>query len=119
MGYGSRCEVACGALKLIMLTDSGQTTGAEDACTLGSANGLEIGRFARLAQAAHLLSLVIKDVAEGSSDSSQLRRTIFALVHVSRIEARLRKLELCTQMTTCFRYGRVESKRNLLLKHMD
>ncbi|KAJ4153896.1 hypothetical protein LMH87_010362 [Akanthomyces muscarius] len=78
------------------------TTGAEDACTLGSANGLEIGRFARLAQAAHLLSLVIKDVAEGSNDSSQLRRTIFALVHVSRIEARLRRLELCTQMATCF-----------------
>ncbi|KAM3566443.1 hypothetical protein ARSEF4850_000585 [Beauveria asiatica] len=80
------------------------TNGAEAACTLGSANSLEMGRFARLAQAAHLLSLVIQDVAEGSPDSSQLRRTIFALVHVSRLEARVRRLELCTQMSTCFRY---------------
>ncbi|KAJ3496780.1 hypothetical protein NLG97_g2406 [Lecanicillium saksenae] len=76
--------------------------GPADACTLGSANTLEMGRFARLAQAAHLLSLVIKDVAEGSDDTAQLRRTIFALVHVSRIEAHMRKLELCTQMSTCF-----------------
>ncbi|TQW00600.1 fungal specific transcription factor [Cordyceps javanica] len=78
------------------------TAGPDDACTLGSVNTLEMGRFARLAQAAHLLSLVIKDVAEGSDDSAQLRRTIFALVHVSRIEARMRRLELCTQMSTCF-----------------
>ncbi|OAA60644.1 Transcription factor [Cordyceps fumosorosea ARSEF 2679] len=78
------------------------TTGPEDACTLTSANTLEMGRFARLAQAAHLLSLAIKDVAEGSHDSAQLRRTIFALVHVSRLEARVRRLELCTQMSTCF-----------------
>ncbi|PQK17042.1 hypothetical protein BB8028_0007g02410 [Beauveria bassiana] len=88
------------------------TNGAEGACTLGSANSLEMGRFARLAQAAHLLSLVIQDVAEGSHDSSQLRRTIFALVHVSRLEARVRRLELCTQMSTCF-------SAILLLDHRD
>lgn len=78
------------------------TAGPEDACTLGSANTLEMGRFARLAQAAHLLSLVIQDVAVGADDSTQLRRTIFALVHVSRLEARARRLELCSQMSTCF-----------------
>lgn len=47
---------------------------------------------------------MIRDVAESSDDTTQLRRTIFALVQVSRMEADRRKLELCTQMSTCYRY---------------
>ena len=72
---------------------------------LGSAVSLRLGRFARFAQAAHLLSLVLQQVADGDrpSDASQLRRTIFSLVNVSKIEAHMRQLELCTQMAVCYR----------------
>lgn len=77
--------------------------GPEDALTLGSANSLSMGRFARFAQAAHLLSQVLDRIADGSDDTEQLRRTIFALVNVSRIEAEMRQLEFCTQMAVCYR----------------
>ncbi|QLI64666.1 Transcription factor [Metarhizium brunneum] len=69
--------------------DSG-TSGAGNAFTLGSAISLRLGRFARFAQAAHLLSQVLHQVADRSSDTTQLRRTIFSLVNVSRIEADMR-----------------------------
>ncbi|KAK8932694.1 hypothetical protein VCV18_001234 [Metarhizium anisopliae] len=82
--------------------DSG-TSGAGNAFTLGSAISLRLGRFARFAQAAHLLSQVLHQVADRSSDTTQLRRTIFSLVNVSRIEADMRQLELCTQMAVCYR----------------
>ncbi|KAG8416292.1 hypothetical protein J3458_006885 [Metarhizium acridum] len=81
--------------------DSG-TSGAEHAFTLGSAISLRLGRFARFAQAAHLLSQVLHQVADKSTDTTQLRRTIFSLVNVSRIEADMRQLELCTQMAACY-----------------
>ncbi|KAG8414556.1 hypothetical protein J3459_014268 [Metarhizium acridum] len=78
--------------------DSG-TSGAEHAFTLGSAISLRLGRFARFAQAAHLLSQVLHQVADKSTDTTQLRRTIFSLVNVSRIEADMRQLEL---LASCF-----------------
>ncbi|RFU78475.1 n-terminal binuclear zn cluster-containing [Trichoderma arundinaceum] len=57
------------------------TARPEDAFTLGSATALVLGRFARFAQAAHLLGQVLRHVAEGSTESerAQLRRTIFSL----------------------------------------
>ncbi|OAQ69871.1 twinfilin-1 [Pochonia chlamydosporia 170] len=75
-----------------------RTSGPENAFMLGSAISLRLGRFARFAQAAHLLSQVLHQVADKSSDTTQLRRTIFSLVNVSRIEADMRQLEFCTQM---------------------
>lgn len=61
-----------------------------------------MGRYARFAQAAHLLSQVLHQVAEEYTDTAQLRRTIFALVNVSMIEADMRQLEFCTQMAVCY-----------------
>ncbi|KAL7932984.1 N-terminal binuclear Zn cluster-containing protein [Trichoderma chlorosporum] len=76
----------------------------EDFCTLGSTNTLDLGRFARFAQAAHLISQVLRHVAEGSSESetAQLRRTIFSLVNISKLEAHLRRLEFCAQTCVCY-----------------
>ncbi|KAL7807626.1 hypothetical protein V8C26DRAFT_314571 [Trichoderma gracile] len=76
----------------------------EDAYTLGSATALDLGRFARFAQAAHLLGQVLRHVAEGSpeSETAQLRRTIFSLVNVSRLEAHLRQMEFCSQTAVCY-----------------
>ncbi|KAL7792030.1 N-terminal binuclear Zn cluster-containing protein [Trichoderma ceciliae] len=80
------------------------TSRPEDAFTLGSANALVLGRFARFAQAAHLLGQVLRHVAEGSTESetAQLRRTIFSLVSVSKMEAHLRQLEFCSQTAVCY-----------------
>ncbi|KAL7942607.1 N-terminal binuclear Zn cluster-containing protein [Trichoderma barbatum] len=76
----------------------------EDSYTLGSASALDLGRFARFAQAAHLLGQVLRHVAEGSTESetAQLRRTIFSLVSVSKLEAHLRQLEFCSQTAVCY-----------------
>ena len=70
---------------------------------LGNANSIKLGRYARFAQAAHLLSQVLHQVVDATYDTAQLRRTIFSLVQLSRIESRLRKLEFCTQMAVCYR----------------
>lgn len=83
-----------------------QTSRPEDAFTLGSANALNLGRFARFAQAAHLLGQVLHHVAQKSpeSETAQLRRTIFSLVNVSSLEAKFRQLEFCTQTSVCYWY---------------
>ncbi|KAH6608426.1 hypothetical protein Trco_001772 [Trichoderma cornu-damae] len=80
------------------------TSRPQDAFTLGSANALALGRFARFAQAAHLLGQVLRHVAEGSpeSETAQLRRTIFSLVSVSNLEAHLRQVEFCSQTAVCY-----------------
>ncbi|KAL6900372.1 hypothetical protein GGI43DRAFT_383849 [Trichoderma evansii] len=71
--------------------------------TLGTANSYHLGLFARFAQAAHLLSQVLRHISERqSSETSQLRRTIFALVNVSNIEASMRRLEYCSQSAVCY-----------------
>ncbi|KAK6444688.1 hypothetical protein FP744_10000936 [Trichoderma asperellum] len=71
--------------------------------TLATANSYHLGLFARFAQAAHLLSQVLRHVSEKhSSETSQLRRTIFALVQVSNIEASMRRLEYCSQSAVCY-----------------
>ncbi|KAL6693689.1 N-terminal binuclear Zn cluster-containing/DNA binding domain-containing protein [Trichoderma pleuroticola] len=70
--------------------------------TLATANSYHLGLFARFAQAAHLLSQVLHHVAEQSNETAQLRRTIFALVNVSNIEASIRRLEYCSQSAVCY-----------------
>ncbi|GFP57810.1 hypothetical protein TASIC1_0009014700 [Trichoderma asperellum] len=80
------------------------TSRPEDAFTLSSANALNLGRFARFAQGAHLLGQVLRHVAEKSpeSETAQLRRTIFSLVNVSSLEAKFRQLEFCAQTSVCY-----------------
>lgn len=80
------------------------TSRPEDAFTLASANALNLGRFARFAQAAHLLGQVLHHVAVKSpeSETAQLRRTIFSLVNVSTLEAEFRRLEFCSQSSVCY-----------------
>ncbi|KAM0259706.1 hypothetical protein ACHAQJ_003140 [Trichoderma viride] len=71
--------------------------------TLATANSYYLGLFARFAQASHLLSQVLRHVSEQQpNETSQLRRTIFALVNVSTIEATMRKLEYCSQTAVCY-----------------
>ncbi|KAK1240459.1 hypothetical protein MKX07_004487 [Trichoderma sp. CBMAI-0711] len=74
--------------------DEAWETGVPDShhiYTLATANSYHLGLFARFAQAAHLLSKVLHQVAEQSNETAQLRRTIFALVNVSKIEASMRR----------------------------
>ncbi|KAK5992008.1 Transcription factor BOA15 [Cladobotryum mycophilum] len=78
------------------------TSRPEDSFPLGSANILLMGRFARFAQGAHLLSQVLHHIAEQSSDTTQLRRTMLALVNLSNMEAHMRRLEFCTQTAVCY-----------------
>ncbi|KAL6854528.1 N-terminal binuclear Zn cluster-containing/DNA binding domain-containing protein [Trichoderma novae-zelandiae] len=70
--------------------------------TLATANSYHLGLFARFAQAAHLLSQVLHHVSEQSNETAQLRRTIFALINVSKIEASMRRLEYCSQTAICY-----------------
>ncbi|CEJ82419.1 hypothetical protein VHEMI02485 [[Torrubiella] hemipterigena] len=74
----------------------------ETVFTLGSAISMQLGRFARFAQAAHLLSQVLQQAADNSSDTRQIKKTIFSLVTICRIESEMRQLELCTQMALCY-----------------
>ncbi|PTB63383.1 N-terminal binuclear Zn cluster-containing/DNA binding domain-containing protein [Trichoderma citrinoviride] len=70
--------------------------------TLATANSYHLGLFARFAQAAHLLTKVLHHASEPPSETAQLRRTIFALVNVSKIEASMRRLEYCSQTSICY-----------------
>ncbi|KAL7812139.1 N-terminal binuclear Zn cluster-containing/DNA binding domain-containing protein [Trichoderma aethiopicum] len=85
--------------------DEAWETGVPDShhtYTLATANSYHLGLFARFAQAAHLLSKVLHQVSEHSSETAQLRRTIFALINVSKIEASMRRLEYCSQTSICY-----------------
>ncbi|TFB00150.1 hypothetical protein CCMA1212_008224 [Trichoderma ghanense] len=85
--------------------DEAWETGVPDSdhiYTLATANSYHLGLFARFAQAAHLLSQVLHHVSEQSNETAQLRRTIFALINVSKIEASMRRLEYCSQTAICY-----------------
>ncbi|KAL7808705.1 N-terminal binuclear Zn cluster-containing/DNA binding domain-containing protein [Trichoderma gracile] len=85
--------------------DEAWETGVPDShhiYTLATANSYHLGLFARFAQAAHLLSKVLHQVSEPSNETAQLRRTIFALINVSKIEASMRRLEYCSQTSICY-----------------
>lgn len=89
----------------------------EPALTIGSPVRSCIGRYARLAQGAHLLGQVLQDISN-SQESEQLRRTILALLYLSREEGRLKVGGYCTQMAICFRYGSIyyEKVLNMLIR---
>jgi hypothetical protein len=78
--------------------------------TASSPSDIEMGRFARFAQAIYLLGRVLNhlsdlqtDPAVHATESIQLNRTILALVNLSRCESQIRNLEFCTQISICFR----------------
>lgn len=70
-----------------------------------------MGSFARLAQATYLLSQALREIkptsGEGNTphdkDTTQLRRTLLALVHATDREVALRRLELCAQSVLSLR----------------
>ncbi len=74
-----------------------------------------MGRFARFAQACHLLGLALRHLADRSSaneedarefreeEAAQIRRTLVALINLSKVEAEVRNLEFCTQTSVCYR----------------
>ena len=79
--------------------------------TLLSPSSLNMGRFARFAQATYLLEQVYRHVSDQTSDpdfhkeeAKQLHRTIHALLRVAEIESQTRKLGVCTQMAVCYWY---------------
>ncbi|KAL6859522.1 hypothetical protein J3F83DRAFT_749264 [Trichoderma novae-zelandiae] len=77
----------------------------KDSLTIGSSSGSYMGRFARFAQTAHLLSQALHTVAiakEPTTESTQLRRTLMALVNLSFMEGTMRKWAFCSQMAVCF-----------------
>lgn len=72
--------------------------------TIGSSSGSYMGRFARFAQTAHLLSQALYTVAkEPDTETTQLRRTLMALVNLSFMEGTMRQWAFCSQMAVCFR----------------
>ncbi|KAH8800180.1 hypothetical protein F5884DRAFT_809561 [Xylogone sp. PMI_703] len=74
----------------------------EDALTLESSAGFHLGRFARFAQAARLLSQALHPAAEEPSENTQLQHIIFALVNVSEVEGNLSKWVFCTQLAVYY-----------------
>ncbi|KAH8804461.1 hypothetical protein F5884DRAFT_796092 [Xylogone sp. PMI_703] len=77
------------------------TSRPEHAFTIGSSSGFHLGRFARFAQVAYLLTQALEQAAEEPSANPQLQRTIIALVNLSNIEGHLRRWVFCTQMAVC------------------
>lgn len=77
--------------------------------TIDSPTQLKMGRFARFAQATHLLGQVIRHASDQTKDSlfydqetAQLNRTLHALVNLSQSEAEKTDLEFCTQTAVCY-----------------
>lgn len=82
----------------------------ENLLLLSFSPSLEMGLFARLAQAAHLLGRVYRHLSDSTFDESfhteereQLQRTLLALANVSLVEERVRELSFCSQISTCYR----------------
>ncbi|KAL7790695.1 hypothetical protein V8C43DRAFT_73258 [Trichoderma afarasin] len=85
------------------------TVKPESNLTLASCSSLEMGRFARFAQATSLLGKVLRHICEDNIEESlhyeeriQLQRTLYALVNLSVVEGQVRNLEFCTQTATCY-----------------
>ncbi|KAL6805133.1 hypothetical protein J3E68DRAFT_387723 [Trichoderma sp. SZMC 28012] len=75
----------------------------ENSLTIGASSGSYMGRFARFAQTAHLLSQALYTVAkEPDTEATQLRRTLMALVNLSFMEGTMRQWAFCSQMAVCF-----------------
>ncbi|CZR61428.1 related to fungal specific transcription factor [Phialocephala subalpina] len=82
---------------------------SDEPFTLSSPASLQIGRFARFAQATFLLGRVYKHVSDSTlskdfleEEATQLRRTLQALATIVDIEGQGRKLQFCTQAALCY-----------------
>jgi len=78
---------------------------------------MKMGRFARFAQAAHLLGRVLRHTSDKATDIDfheqegiQLYRTLRALVGLSEAEAVERNIDFCTQAATCYRCEPADSE---------
>ncbi|KAJ3499839.1 hypothetical protein NLG97_g31 [Lecanicillium saksenae] len=81
--------------------DSG-TSQAADAVTIGTSSTSHLARYARFAQAAHLLTQITTRVPRNYDETTQLRRTIIALVRLAEVEGSWKRWGFCTQMAVCF-----------------
>lgn len=73
-----------------------------------------MGIFARLAQATYLLGQALRYVSShrhrgeerpttpADDETAQLRRTLMSLVHLADKEAKVRRLEFCSQSSVCY-----------------
>ncbi len=70
------------------------------------------GRFARLAQATHLLAQVLRHARDHAADArheghedeaTQLDRTLRALINLTDLEGTVRRNPPCAQRSMCFR----------------
>ncbi|RDW59937.1 hypothetical protein BP6252_13024 [Coleophoma cylindrospora] len=102
---------------------------SSDPFTIGSLSQLNMGRFARFAQATYHLGQVFKHISQPRDDAFyqqeaiQLNRTLHALVNLSQSEADVRNLEFCTQTAVCYsallllEYPPSQNSRDMTLDH--
>ncbi|KAH8822085.1 hypothetical protein F5884DRAFT_659231 [Xylogone sp. PMI_703] len=76
--------------------------------TLGSASDLNMGKLARLVQAAHLLGRVLRNASDEIPDETfrrqeavKLYRALSALLSLSEAESSITELEFCSQIAIC------------------
>ncbi|KAH8817144.1 hypothetical protein F5884DRAFT_896830 [Xylogone sp. PMI_703] len=74
----------------------------EDAVKLRLSSQVHIGRFARFAHAAPLLSQAISRLDEEPHNTAQLRRTILSLIKLGETEGVTNKVLFCTLNAACF-----------------
>lgn len=101
---------------------SPQVSRPEDAVNISTAFALKMGLFSRLAQSVFLLGQALRILTSTSeeksslqSETTQLRRTLIALVHAADREATVRQLEFCAQSTVCYRQAKMISFTSTML----
>lgn len=89
-------------------------TKPEDAVSISAGFSLKIGIFARIAQATYLISQVLQtlgstqfqykaeSIARLEKNTTQLRRTLGALVQATEEEVSIRELAFCCQAAICY-----------------
>ena len=80
--------------------------------TVSSPSNINMGSFARLAQATSLLGRVFRHIGDLTADkkfhheeAAQLDRTIRALNNLAKAEGQLRDMVICPQTAICYRYA--------------
>ncbi|KAI5459523.1 hypothetical protein BGZ63DRAFT_359285 [Mariannaea sp. PMI_226] len=81
--------------------DSGLSN-PEDAVKLRLSSQVHIGRFARFAHAAPLLSQAVFSSDEDPQNTAQLRRTILALINLGEKEGVTNRILFCTLNAVCY-----------------
>jgi hypothetical protein len=83
---------------------------SEDSIIISDQSALLMGRYARLAQAVHLLSQTLHHVRRDPTndeacvqEANHLRRTLLALLNLSEFESRAKILKFCNQSAVCYR----------------